>query len=167
MSILRANNQAFSIPDCGGHELAMSLRRAYLSMHRATNTCFVEHGLSADSFTVLTVLADFGSMTQNELTGKIGSDANTVSAMITRLERLKLIERKRSSEDGRARIAELTDEGRKIQKTLWDKSQTLRVKMENLFETNDLLKIVIALNRLAWLMDHPDEQNGKEAKHDC
>jgi len=136
-----------------GHELAMSLRRAYLTMHRATNACLAEYGLSADSFTVLTALSESGSLTQKALAQNIGSDPNTISAMLRRLEREKLIKRKRDAQDGRARLVHLTAKGRRLQERLWGKSQPLRIRMANLFLPEELRNFAASLKRFVQTID--------------
>ena len=138
-----------SVRDVPGHALAMNLRCAYLAMHRVTNACFAEMGLSADSFTVLTALAESGCITQKELVQRIGSDANTVSAMCSRLERCGLLVRNRDDRDGRARLVELTHRGRRIQQQLWDKSQYLRTEIANLFDEKEQVILVQLLKRIA------------------
>lgn len=152
--------------DIAGHQLAMSLRCAYLTMHRMTNACFAEFGLSADSFTVLTILVEYGAMTQKELVHKISSDANTISAMLNRLERNKLIIRKRDPHDGRARLVQITAKGRRIQTKLWEKSRSLRLVMASLFDSEELSLVVNSLTHMAQRMeDHTLNGKGKNNEH--
>ena len=43
-----------------GHDLAMALRAAYLTMHRRANAEFARFCLTADQFVILTALAQLG-----------------------------------------------------------------------------------------------------------
>jgi hypothetical protein len=47
-----------------GHELGMLLRKAYLSFHRRANSWMLDHGVSADQFVLLTVVAREPGITQ-------------------------------------------------------------------------------------------------------
>lgn len=136
-----------------GHQLAMQLRRAYLTMHRNANSCFMEFGLSADSFTILFVLDEHGAMAQKELVERIYSDANTVSAMLNRLESVSLVTRKRSIHDGRVRLVEITEKGRTIKNQMWQKSQPIRDQFNQLFDAEEQTAVSDFLTRIAKEMN--------------
>ena len=92
-----------------GHELALALRVAYLTMHRRTEAVLVADGVTADQFVVLCALSESVSLTQRELVDRTASDHNTVRAMLVLLERHDLIERRPHPTDG-ARPPGLLDE---------------------------------------------------------
>jgi DNA-binding MarR family transcriptional regulator len=131
-----------------GHELAMQLRMAYLTVHRQTNAALAPLGLTADQFVLLTVLAECEGVTQKELVGRTGSDPNTISEMISRLEKKGLIARERHAEDGRAWSVTLTGRGRKVQSKLWDTSAGIRADLESRFTTKGLAALVEGLSRI-------------------
>ncbi|MBI1389114.1 MAG: MarR family transcriptional regulator [bacterium] len=145
--VLAAAKAIFGESD--GHELAMSLRRAYLALHRATNAALHPSGLSADSFTLLTILSELGAMTQKELGDKASSDANTVSAMLSRLESRGLIAREPHPSDGRARIVKLTEAGRHTQRELWELSQPIRDELERRFDSTERMQLTNVFKRIA------------------
>src|SRR5438046_9920715 len=95
-----------------GHEMARALRAAYVALHRQTNDCFAKDGVTADQFVLLSALADADAVTQQELVRRVGSDANTVRAMLLLLEGRGLVARERHPADGRARCVTLTGKGR-------------------------------------------------------
>jgi DNA-binding MarR family transcriptional regulator len=76
-----------------GHDLAKRLRGAYLALHRRTNAALAEAGLTADQFVLLTALAEEDGVRQSELVGRTGSDPNTKSEMLVRLEKKGLVAR--------------------------------------------------------------------------
>src|SRR4051812_17703450 len=86
-----------------GHDLAMGLRAAYLTMHRRSNAEFAPFDLTADQFVLLTALAEGDGVTQKELARRTASDANTMSEMLGRLERRGLVTRERRAADGPGR----------------------------------------------------------------
>jgi DNA-binding MarR family transcriptional regulator len=146
------------MPD--GHDLAMRLRVAYLALHRRTNAELAPLGLTADQFVLLTSLARGEGVTQKELVGRTGSDPNTVSEMLARLEAKGLVERRRHAEDGRARSVSLTRRGRQVQRTLWEETAGLRAGLEALFPSDVMDLLVEGLDRVAIAMNPPDGPEG-------
>ena len=69
-----------------GHEIAMTLRAAYMALHRQTDAALVRRGLTADQFVVLTALAGGEARTQRELVARTASDPSTFRAMLVLLE---------------------------------------------------------------------------------
>lgn len=99
-----------------GHNLALALRAAYLTMHRRANAVFARFELTADQFVLLTALADGDGVTQKNLAERIHSDPNTMSEMLGRLERRGLVARDRNADDRRALSVSLTEAGRAAQR---------------------------------------------------
>lgn len=135
-----------------GHDLAMRLRVAYLALHRRTNAAFAGFGLTADQFVLLTALAEEGGATQKELVRRTGSDPNTMSEMLARLEARGLVLRKRHAADGRARSVSLTEEGRRVQALLWEASVPLRDELERPFDAGALETLVGQLDLIVEAM---------------
>jgi DNA-binding MarR family transcriptional regulator len=143
-----------------GHDLAMRLGIAYLALHRRTNAALAPLGLTADQFVLLTSLAECEGVTQKELVGRTGSDPNTMSAMLARLEAKGLIERKPHADDGRARSVSLTRRGRQLQRTLWETSASLRAELESRLPPDVLDALVAGLDRVALAMNPLDCPEG-------
>jgi len=94
------------------------MRGAYLNFHRRAQAHFSKRGVTADQYVVLAVLAEEDDVTQKELTRLTYSDANTVTAMLNRLEEKGLVERQACDRDGRARRVRLTKRGRALERSL-------------------------------------------------
>ncbi len=135
-----------------GHEIARALRAAYLALHRQTNACFVEDGLTADQFVLLAALADGDAVTQQELVRRVGSDPSTVRAMLLLLQRRGLVARERHPADGRARCVTLTGKGRQAFRKLWTRSEPLRARLLAAFRPNEVTVLVGLLRRVAEVM---------------
>ena len=102
-----------------GHEVARALRAAYLALHRQTNACFAKVGVTADQFVLLVALADGDAMTQQELVRRVGSDPNTIRAMLLLLDRRGLVRRERTPLTAwRARVS-LTGKGARCSRSCW------------------------------------------------
>ena len=135
-----------------GREVARALRAAYLALHRQTNDCFAKDGVTADQFVLLSALADADAVTQQELVRRVGSDPNTVRAMLLLLEGRGLVAREHHPSDGRARCVTLTVKGRQVFKTLWTKSEPLRVRLLSVFEPDEVTALVELLRRFAAVL---------------
>ena len=96
----------------------MLMRGAYLNFHRRAQAHFSKHGVTADQYVLLAVLAEEENLTQKELTRRSYSDANTVTAMLNRLEEKGLVERRPCDRDRRAWRIHLTRRGRCLERTL-------------------------------------------------
>lgn len=68
-------------------------------------------GITGRQLTVLVVLDAGEPLSQLEAAGKLGIDRTTMVALIDELEELGLVARRKSSEDRRKNIVELTDQG--------------------------------------------------------
>jgi DNA-binding MarR family transcriptional regulator len=138
-----------------GHELALALRFAYLTLHRRTGAALSADGVTADQFVVLSALSKSAALTQRELVERTASDPNTLRAMLVLLERRGLVERRPHPTDGRARCVSLTNQGRRVYRKLWSRSESLRSEMLEPFSDRDVNTLVALLRRLAAAMDRP------------
>jgi DNA-binding MarR family transcriptional regulator len=132
-----------------GREVARALRAAYLALHRQTNACLAKDGVTADQFVLLAALADADGVTQQELVRRVGSDPNTVRAMLLLLEGRGLVTRERHPADARARYVTLTAKGRQVFKKLWARSEPLRVRLLGAFRPDEVTTLVGLLHRVA------------------
>lgn len=112
-----------------GHDIAMALRAAYWAMHREADALLQTHGVTANQFVLLSVLAEGKALSQQELVRRASSDANTIRAMLVRLERSGLVSRRPHQTDGRARSVALTVKGRNAYATLWAQSQAFHERL--------------------------------------
>jgi len=145
-----------------GRQIPRALRAAYLTLHRQTNDCFAKDGVTADQFVLLAALADADAVTQQELVRRVGSDPNTVRAMLLLLEGRGLVARGRCPADGRARRVTLTAKGRQVLTRLLAKSEPLRVRLLTALRPDEATALVELLHRVAEAMA-PHAGNGGRA----
>lgn len=82
--------------------------------------------LSAQGFTVLSVLGRVESMSQSELGERVGLDRTNLSKIVSHLQSLELVEQRQSTSDRRARVLQVSPEGRrKIEAALDDRRATV------------------------------------------
>jgi len=135
-----------------GHNIPMGLRAAYLSMHRQTDSCFAGHGVTANQFVLLALLAEQDGITQQELARRAFSDPNTIRAMLVLLEKRGLVTRQQHPNDGRARNVTITRKGRRTYERLLQESEPLRRRMLAPFQSEEVKMLTIFLNRLSEAM---------------
>lgn len=112
-----------------GHDIAMALRAAYWAMHREADAVLARHGVTADQFVLMSLLAEVEAIKQQELVRRATSDANTVRAMLVLLEGRGLVSREAHPTDGRARSVALTGKGRRMHAHLRAGSEPFRQRL--------------------------------------
>lgn len=137
-----------------GHELAMGLRRAYMALHRSTNASLADCGVTADQFVLLTSLAEHGPMTQTQIAARTFSDSNTISAMLSRLEELGCVRRKRHKTDGRIRVVSLTKRGRTMSTKCSKATDAIRQRLTEQLQSGSLYEFIIGLNEVAERLEY-------------
>ena len=101
--------------DAGRPDLTWLLHRAAQNMRTALDEAAQAHGLSgARDWLVLSALSAGPRQTQLALAHSLGVDKTTMTSLLDRMEARGLITRCTDSHDRRARIPELTAEGRRV-----------------------------------------------------
>jgi DNA-binding MarR family transcriptional regulator len=129
-------------------ELPRLLRAAYLAMHRASDTHFTRHGITADQFVLLACLGEQDAVMQQDLVRRAASDPSTVRAMLVLLEGRGLVVRERHPADGRARAVSLTAKGRRLYERLWRSSEPIRARLLADFSEQEAEHLLEYLRRL-------------------
>ena len=101
--------------------LWLVLARAYGSMVNYIQGSIAAQGLGLSDFMVLEVLLHKGPLTITQIQEKVLLASGSMTAAIDRLEKRGLVVRKSTSSDRRARIVELTREGKYIAGQYFDK----------------------------------------------
>lgn len=94
-------------------QIGFILRKAH-QRHRAIFSKEIGEPLAPTQFAALVSLYFEGPTSQNLLGRRTAMDSATVTGVVTRLSRRKLISRSNAPEDDRLSIIELTDEGRTL-----------------------------------------------------
>jgi len=138
--------------DRRGHELAMRLRAAYAHLRRRSNLAFSSFGMTSDQYVLLSVLAEQGEATQQELVRRCSSDTATIGTMVSLLETKALVTRTPHPEDGRALSVKLTWAGRRRWQEMKRSGSSLRAELAGLFNERELGTLLGFLDRLAGAM---------------
>jgi DNA-binding MarR family transcriptional regulator len=102
-------------------------------MQRCADAVLSPRKITTDQFSLLWILWRREGIRQNELADELYTDANTVTAMLVRLEKRGLIRREVCAQDGRARRVSLTPSGRRLTSRLSEDWEPLRQKLRNVF----------------------------------
>jgi DNA-binding MarR family transcriptional regulator len=130
------------------HDIAMSLRGAYLAVHRQADSEFARYGITADQFVVLAVLVDGTVRSQSAVCRLTYSDPNTMGAMLALMETRGLVKRMRHEADRRTRTVVVTSKGKRIFAKLWSGREATRVRMEALFTGAEVEALLGLLKRI-------------------
>jgi DNA-binding MarR family transcriptional regulator len=144
-----------------GHDIAMGLRAAYLSMHRQTNRYLAAHGMTADQFVVLALLAEEDGITQQDLVRRASSDPNTLRAMLVLLENRGCIAREQHPTDGRARRVILTPTGRRVFEKLLQAIKPVQDQLRGLFADERAEMLTLSLNHITRAMAQANGRNSQ------
>ena len=145
-----------------GHDIAMALRAAYLSMHRQTNSRLARFGMTADQFVLLVLLTEEDGITQQELARRASSDPNTIRAMLVLLENRGLVSRRRHPTDGRALRIIITRKGRQDYANLSKAIRPLQNRLSSPFKATEIKMIIKSLGKVSEAM--AQQQNNKNQK---
>ena len=135
-----------------GRDIARGLRTAYMLMHRQTQSLLSDYGFTAVQYVLLALLNLEDGITQQELTRRASSDANTVRATLLLLERDGMVVRRSHKTDRRARRILVTDKGRRTYSKLSSALKPLQDALLSPFSAEEAQTLVADLNRIVEAM---------------
>ncbi|MCU1336761.1 MAG: transcriptional regulator, MarR family [Bryobacterales bacterium] len=97
--------------------LAIVLMRCYRAVSQIAERSIQDAGLCLTDFAALEALLHKGPLTITEIQGKVLLASGSMTAAVDRLEKKGLVVRTSATNDRRAKLVELTPEGRRIAKT--------------------------------------------------
>lgn len=143
-----------------GHEIAMALRSAYWALHRNTDAALQPLGITANQFVVLNILAEEKTLTQRRLADRANSDANTVGAMIGKLEAKGHVARTRRQGDRRVWEVSLTNAGRAAYRNAWRRSEDVRMQLLSELSPGEAELLSQLLRRVSAFVSNSDDRSG-------
>ncbi|HYW80266.1 MAG TPA: MarR family transcriptional regulator [Thermoguttaceae bacterium] len=135
-----------------GHQVAMAIRRAYLSMHRQADAILAPYGVTANQYVILALLAERDQVPQRDLVERAASDPNTIRPVLKTLERKGLVTRKQDPNDGRARCVGLSKKGRQVFEQHRRDSQPFRDRLTAALDPEDAGSFVQYLRQVQTAM---------------
>lgn len=143
-------------------EQAKEILHAYLRvtqhMSRQFRNYFGQLDLTFPQALVLTALGEEGAMPISRLAQFTGSANSTVSGIVDRLEKLKLVRRERSEHDRRVIYVALTEEYLALQKKMEPNVSEYLSRLLAEVTPQELDQIRSALNRLDQVLEQVEEK---------
>ena len=131
-----------------GHEIAMAIRAAYLSMHRQADAILAPCDVTANQYVILALLAERDQVPQRDLVERAASDPNSIRPVLMALEQKGLVTREQDPNDGRARCVSLSKKGRRVFEQLRRDSQPFRDLLTAALDPDDAGNLVRSLRRI-------------------
>lgn len=111
-TLARVTTTASDVPV--DQRLCLALYQASHVMDATYRALLVGHGLTYPQYTVLSVLREDGPTPVTGVARRLGLSSNTLSPLLKRLEQQGLVSRRRSAQDERTVLVDLTDAGRRL-----------------------------------------------------
>lgn len=100
------------------------LARCHRALSQIAEGSIQEAGLGLTDFAVLEALLHKGPLTITEIQGKVLLASGSMTAAVDRLEKKRLVKRSPAPSDRRAKVLELTPEGRRVIETAFRRHAT-------------------------------------------
>jgi DNA-binding MarR family transcriptional regulator len=136
--------------DADRPDLTWLLHRAAQNMRIALDEAAQAHGLGgARDWIVLSALSTGPRQTQLALANSLGLDKTTMTSLLDRMEACGLVTRSTDSHDRRARIPELTEDGRRLQAEVTSARDRVEADLLAKFTPEEQHQLRDLLSRLA------------------
>jgi DNA-binding MarR family transcriptional regulator len=119
-------------PDRALH-VVRRLRRAFLSICRCGDVLFSPYRLTTEQYALMRAVQRKPGIRQTELTAQIFAEPNTVTAMVSLLEKRGIVRRRSSPADGRVRLLYLTSHGQTVMQRLSEDWKPMRELLKEAF----------------------------------
>ena len=136
-----------------GHEIAMALRGAYLSMHRQADAALSPFALTANQFVLLALLNERDGASQRDLVDRAASDPNTIRPMLTSLEKKGYVVREPDPDDGRAWLIRITTQGRRTFRKVRSETEAFRERLASNLDVHERKSLVRMLGEIVAAMN--------------
>ncbi|MEV0206839.1 MarR family winged helix-turn-helix transcriptional regulator [Streptomyces sp. NPDC050788] len=138
-----------------GARLGYLLKHAQLRLNGHAGPALAPFGLDARELAVLAVLAAGRPLSQLEAARRLGVDRTTMVALVDTLEGKGLVERRRSAQDRRRNVVELTERGRRVRADAENARETAEREFLAPLGEKDAARLVKALQVLIRIPDEP------------
>jgi DNA-binding MarR family transcriptional regulator len=113
--------------------IVQRMRRAFLSICRCGDTLFTPYGITTDQYGLMLAVYREPGIRQADIGNIIFAEPNTITAMLSLLEKRGLLRRRPSPTDGRARLIYLTARGEMMTQRLSEDSVQMRRRLYECF----------------------------------
>jgi MarR family 2-MHQ and catechol resistance regulon transcriptional repressor len=144
--------------------LWLVIAKSYRALSLLAEQSIANTGLCLTDFAALEALLHKGPLTISEIQNKVRLASGSMTAAIDRLEKLGLVVRKSSPSDRRARVVELTMQGKRLAASCFERhAKDLEVVMSVLSES-EMEQTYGSLKKLGLLAAEKLDQQGAKVK---
>ncbi len=104
-----------------------------MSMCRCGDAIFSEHQMTTDQYSLIRAVQRNAGIRQADLGNEVFADPNTITAMVSLLEKRGILRREPCPTDGRARRLHVTPTGNRVMKRLSANWEPMRQELEKCF----------------------------------
>ena len=154
--VLKATGSRITAP-----RLWLVMTRSHHALRLLAEQSIANAGLCLTDFAALETLLHKGPLTISEIQDKVLLASGSMTAAIDRLEKRGLIVRKSSARDRRARIVQLTREGKRVAASCFEKHASDLEAVMSVLSENEKKQVYGSLKKLGFLAaEKIDEQDG-------
>ncbi len=133
------------------------LRRAFLSICRCGDVIFSPYRLTTEQYALMRAVQRTPGIRQADITDQIFAEPNTVTAMVTLLEKRGILRRKPCPSDGRVRLLSLTAHGQAVLQKLASDWSPMRNVVQQCFSGEEGKQALDILDRVFTRMQSERE----------
>jgi DNA-binding MarR family transcriptional regulator len=133
------------------------LRRAFLSICRCGDVIFSPYRLTTEQYALMRAVHRNPGIRQADVTNEIFAEPNTVTAMVTLLEKRGILRRRSCPSDGRVRLLSLTAHGQAVMQKLSFDWSPMRNVMRQCFSGEEGKQALDILDRVFTQMQRERE----------
>jgi MarR family 2-MHQ and catechol resistance regulon transcriptional repressor len=142
--------------------LWLVIAKSYRALSLLAERSIANTGLCLTDFAALEALLHKGPLTISEIQDKVRLASGSMTAAVDRLEKLRLVVRKSSPRDRRARVVELTAQGKRLAASCFERhAKDLEALMSGL-STREMERLYGSLKKLGLIAAEKFEE--REAK---
>ena len=142
------------------------IRRAFMSICRCGDSLFSQYGVTTDQYFLIRAVQKNEGIRQADLGNEVSADANTITAMVSLLEKRGIVRREPCPDDGRARRLRMTAKGNRLMELLieaWE--ATTGKRLDACFEGEGGRRALEIMDRVHEVMlEHRNEMAAELAR---
>ena len=127
------------------------MMRSHRALRLLAEQSIANAGLCLTDFAALEALLHKGSLSISEIQDKVQLASGSMTAAIDRLEKHGLVVRKSTESDRRARIVQLTEEGKRVATACFEKHASDLEDLMSVLSANEKQQLYASLKKLGLL----------------
>jgi MarR family 2-MHQ and catechol resistance regulon transcriptional repressor len=127
------------------------MMRSHRALRLLAEQSIANAGLCLTDFAALEALLHKGSLSISEIQDKVQLASGSMTAAIDRLEKHGLVVRKSTASDRRARIVQLTEEGKRVAAACFEKHASDLEDLMSVLSANEKQQLYASLRKLGLL----------------